>query len=124
MIPAKELRIGNLVYIELPLTPTWKLHYITSQDIVDIESGAILKAGSEVHPIPIIPEVLKWCGFVQINETSWVDEQKRYTFRRENGIVNMYFKGGCSVRLNEPKHLHRLQNLIHELTDKELLITQ
>lgn len=122
MIHARDLRIGNLIYIELGL-PSLNIHEIKAQDIADIANGRITL--NSIEGIPLSEDWLKKCGFTLHDNVGYM--------LRYNGLR-------CALRFvrwepNEPflqvdspfgsttlKYVHELQNWFYALTSQELKI--
>ena len=87
--------------------------------LIDIETGHETKASMhEVEPIPLSPEILEKVGFV--------DNQARKLFYHPLGISIHYgvteYTNLFACQISHLKYLHHLQNLVHALTGKELVI--
>lgn len=117
MIKAYELRPGNIILS--PDTGQWVI--VDLNHIKAIQEGVAVN-GKHYEPIPITAEILEKCG---------ATKARGYTdafYLRTNVGLNL-----LSIRLGHPlkigdswwpeiKHLHRLQNLFFDLTEKELEI--
>lgn len=125
MIKANELRIGNWV---LDSGGKWlRVDYWEYHDKVAMK---MFIEGTEVHPmteyiqnaspIPITPDVLEKCGFVDF-VYHW--ELGNIHLDWSSRIVATGERKGISV-IGSPhiKYLHQLQNLVHALTGEELTV--
>ena len=123
MIQANELRIGNLIYWDIPE----KLNVL--HEVVGIRNGrpqtipiSLGNRIEEYSPIPLTEEILVKCGFEEVykspmHSTYWM-ERLSYYFWYEKG--NQY--ADCKGLQVNCKHLHQLQNLYFALTGEELTI--
>lgn len=120
MIDAKELRIGNLVYLELGF-PSLDIHTIRPEDI-----ASIAKDSKNVLPIPLTTEILLKCGFDTDKITFWIYYSIKgtvsylsltcdYLWLYDNQLSNI-----DKYPRREIRYLHQLQNLFYALTQKEL----
>lgn len=133
-INAQELRIGNWIYIELPMLPIWQMHNVMAQDIADLAKGEMQKRGVKIYPIPLTPELLERCGFVKDGD---FDNHSIDYYR--NGCIHIQFPNyeGWDISyvwrdnvIDEKgmrkqyditlTSLHQLQNLFFALTGEEL----
>jgi hypothetical protein len=132
MISANELRVGNLL--------TWEGQYMFVKDIFQEqiflhnldESVSNFFSYAEVAPIPLSPEILEACGFV--NENAIIGQHSltlgRFTFSayegsnrfsiQEKAPENSLAKGIDNLTI---QYLHQLQNMVYFLTGQELTIT-
>lgn len=116
MIKANELRVGNSIYDRhgnyIYIQNGW--FYIV-QDIKRLE---------DYSPIPLTPEILEKCGFIEKTNREWVIGENPVTqdyvmvVRYSPIIDGFYFLNG-HFKL---KYLHQLQNLYFALTGEELII--
>lgn len=115
MINVKELRIGNLIFLELGL-PGLNVHTIKGQDIADIANGKVTL--TSLTPIPLTPEWLERCGFANepIGSNSYIKEDVKIFNFNDDGIYKMW-----NYKV-EVKNVHQLQNLYFALTGEELTI--
>lgn len=134
MIDAKELRVGNIVYIEMPMLPTWQYHRIKGQDISDIETGAIGKIGViNIHPVPLTPELLKKLGsdtgtyisvwgsiyiHLALDPECILKPQREWTYHIQ--LCDHTNDDITIIDRVDLRHLHQLQNLIYILSGNEL----
>lgn len=132
MVNVRDLRLGNLVAAGLIICEVTSIHLVPQINEAHIRvSGFVDKDPQycfydyQLDPIPLTPEILEACGFVQSNE---FDD----TFRL-NELDIYYRKGYCEWVVDDRgdnegtrprfiKHLHQLQNLFHSLTGQELEI--
>lgn len=113
MIEPRELRIGNLLYIQTGATSLCPIE-ITGLDIYDQFKGFI----PSLQPIPLTEEWLVKFGFEK--KRGWDDSP----FYKKND-VDIYIVSDKSFtnELDVPiKHVHQLQNLYYALTGEELPI--
>lgn len=122
MIDVKELRVGNWIIgcNNIPFQ-------MTAYNFIDHD----LKQSSTMDkscpsPIPLTPDILEKCLFVEINH---IDGYKFYSSKnkKRNEYIppitiyeNRTEVMGYSVA--HCKYLHQLQNLVHALTQTELTI--
>jgi len=123
MINENELRIGN-----------WVLNVDNEQVVVnEIRDEFYLGNGRGLYyhtssGIPLTPEILQACGFKHRGSIYWDIEISDINFQ-----VKLYDDGGYRLTMKRQmvnsinvlgiyKHLHTLQNIIHALTQTELLI--
>ena len=107
---AKELRIGNYVYLELGL-PSLAVHEVKAADFVAIDD-------ERVQPIPLTKEWLEKFGFSTHNYHDGVlifikDKLEFWEQQVEIWLENPEIKA-------EIKYIHQLQNLYFALTGEEL----
>lgn len=139
MINANELRIGNLFYkidrsntvhlpIEIPLKVLEINMFNVSACLAD-ENPAMMKtipviSISDLSPIPLTPEVLEKCRFVQVRGNIFYRffdyNEFRVFIHKETDSVFMHYKGNTVNDSVNNLPLHRLQNIIHALTNEEL----
>lgn len=114
MIKANELRIGNWIrvfggYAKVKLIPS----------------------ELPIEPIPLTPEILEKCGFVEDRGNYWVDLMTHYLelINKLQGWFPVYAQtpelsseAEQRVLLNRIDYLHQLQNLFFALTGTELNI--
>jgi hypothetical protein len=136
MIKANELRIGDWVLINgAPI----KVESVLSDEInlewrgifdddIDVQ-GTDLET---VNPIPLTPEILERCGFVQKKDDFGDDalilelrnsvDSYRLVFyaNSDSKAVSVFHKNALIGTLSY--HLHQLQNLFFALTGEELKI--
>lgn len=78
---------------------------------------------NKLDPILITPELLEKCGFEEIDSEEYINyfyNRFRLTFtKKENALSSLYFVGEELCKL---KGFHHLQNIIYDLTGKELQI--
>ncbi|MBX3253922.1 MAG: hypothetical protein KF862_07240 [Chitinophagaceae bacterium] len=142
MINPKDLRLGNLV------TDGESIIYVEKIEPAGINGATITDHGmisdglgefahfyhtitpESIDPIPITPEMLKKCGFDQVNgcyfdKTLW---NKYNVLRYDNGanvfiLESRNYEQAERVYLpNIIKYIHQLQNAYYILTGKELEI--
>lgn len=128
MIEAKELRIGNLVYLKYKNYPNPIAHPIEAFEIVAIADKKISKIGIEILPIPITETLLSNNGFRNLVDANSKVEYWQRGFN-VNGIScppitiwNGKTDVGRSSIGQHIEHVHQLQNLYFSLTGKELYI--
>lgn len=109
-IQANELRIGNLVKCLFNEGAITELH--ANSATVKLLSGKIdIDVYDHLHPIPLTPELLEKCGFVQDNGAWWtlnIPLPEGYTypggyfhFTYCSNILGIEFYGGRGVSLEE-----------------------
>lgn len=142
MIKASELRIGNIIlYLnELyvvdgikyePNAPSskWRIGFRMVDD--NNQAARILrnaKMENWIEPVPLEPEILEKCGFIQGNDLT--DRNVFYATGRHKGIASVTVSGGImisgagkSMVLDAHiEYLHQLQNLYFALTGDELVV--
>lgn len=132
MIDPKELRIGNLVFIdnysipEIPMVVHTALKEFLH--LKEIGSNLIFSHPcSRAHPIPITHEWLKRMGFIESDKiySYQTSEQFYIDWTIEDGIcLNGIYDDIMSNgdKLGHIKYIHQLQNLYHALTGDELTL--
>lgn len=122
MIPANELRIGNLVNTkDFTFCPVLTIAKSSIRIAIDSVLEDIFCHNEELQPIPITPEILKNCGFNPFFHNFEKSIKINYSVVDNRAYVgNSTSTSGTSV-INI-KYLHQLQNLIHALTGEELTI--
>jgi len=126
----EELRIGNLVQDEhgsvMYVYRLWKggaelASNMDGFDDLDYEDD-------EMFGVPLTEEWLVRAGFDVKENSSWAtgEEQKFKVFSKGNFTYNSiqglwWFFG--KVLPNQPKYVHKLQNIYYELVDQELEFT-
>jgi hypothetical protein len=140
MIPASELRLGNLVnYTYKNVVKQGRVTSITSRRIV-IDHGAVVKANSEnLQPIPITLESLNKYGFQVFSYLiiyRIIEDERFYLYcpsdPQEPG-AGYYYANSILAISNESKplkyisntskplkYIHELQNAFFMLTNHEL----
>ena len=129
MIDAKDLRIGNLIYIDNGEKPIYR-YQITAHDIEEIEGN-----GKDCFEILLTDDFLLNAGFKELNYGWYAKEY--FTDCMESaevmsiqinlttgrcGIGDTDF-GGCNAMTGRViKYVHQLQNLVYFLTGSELEI--
>lgn len=122
----KELRIGNMVWLEISVSPNHDhpLKYIIQpKDFVDIDEGRVM-----ISAIRLTPEILtEWCGFT--HQGNIISLKSPIQPRTDRPTYLFYFADHESIRYHrtlhdhiELKYLHQLQNLYFALTEMELEI--
>lgn len=113
-IKPAELRIGNLVYLELGL-PVLNVHAMKGQDIADYSNGRITIGA--VKPIPISAEWLANFEF-ELFPWGWVKKSSQdFGVRLHVRGFHYDVSGNYPVQLHS---IHQLQNLYFALTCEEL----
>lgn len=138
MVNAKELRIGNLVMYndgerDIPCA-------LDATDIKNISDKYM--CNDEIHsPIPLTPAILEKCGFERYDWDNGLAFGYTLTLPIENwsliyeyyGTGTIYFKIQADGGYGEPgdfdiidkcKHIHQLQNLLFDLTNVELQVSE
>lgn len=120
---AQELRIGNKVIDSSYPTLVSEIEQLHSEYAITSYSDSI--SYEYLQPIPLTPELLEKCGFVDalggyqqkmennhVVIITWYDDTQKRVFLNSNyiGIIHL-------------QYLHELQNLIFALTGTELTIT-
>lgn len=135
MIAANELRIGNWIDAEIgTIKKPKKVNTIingvyTSTPPPSVESYIISYSRSirlsNLFPIPITPEILEKCGFLQHHDDCY--NHVMYIKKVFDGgklLWGVYpneIGGGVVIRKAKPlESLHQLQNLYFALTGEEL----
>jgi len=130
MIKSNELRIGN-----------WVKRNIIFGDTESPEFGKITQVYMDgftvdyhypakwYQPIPLTPEILEKCGFVEqfgefILSNGDPYENGNFLFTIEEDTIQISILNEGSqlqyIFIPKPKHLHQLQNLYYALTGEEL----
>jgi hypothetical protein len=120
MISAKDLRIGNKIYLELGL-PGLNVHEVMPQDIADIANGRITPAS--IEGIRLSEEWLNKCGFDK-GQLKHKDPQFWLEVDVKSGIIEIgdvqqWEHSWIEISV---QYLHQLQNLYYALTGEELTI--
>lgn len=124
MIQARELRIGNLVFIHDEVDSICEIGqanngYCNNNGYFNFDKGAI-------EPIPLTKELLLKCGF-EDTTGGWGGSQGcDYYYKKGNFEIQTYdsdifwhLKGAFEIKI---KYLHQLQNLYFALKNEELTI--
>jgi hypothetical protein len=120
---ASELRIGNLVWIDIGL-PLYNLHYFTAGDFGDLHNKKL--KDEQFMPIPLTEERLVRFGFEKEGE------EDLYTLSNESLSFDLVFDNNkirlgdmsdmCYTTWNTPvSQVHQLQNLYFALTGEEII---
>lgn len=126
MINPNELRIGNWVIHNNPLTDKSVYHQVTAGTFSKLTFHA-----REYEPIPLTPELLEKCGFVKIESGSTpYGDHDAYIIGEESGrliwsagrLLKPIPNGYLRIAQAEIKYLHQLQNIIFDMTGEELEI--
>jgi hypothetical protein len=112
VIKASEIRIGNIIWDDT----RQKIKYVTHRVISDLAGCAEPLAYS---PIPITPEWLERCGFVNEGKNVFVKDRFKIG-APDHGGVNWVFYDDRHLSTPGLEHVHQLQNLYHALTGEEL----
>ena len=137
MIQAKELRIGNKLQKETGEIFT-VLRLDNSNDVLVEEQRGLLTLGYNLFGIPLTPEILEKCGFINSRD-GWYDKEyftdcfdspevmnitvNAITFRCGTcDKSNVESPGMYAMTGKEIQHLHHLQNLYFALCGTELTI--
>jgi hypothetical protein len=128
MIPANELRIGNLV--EEEILGNVRVHEILHNSVwvvckhmnVDrtIEERSCKLILSDIKPIPLTPEILEKAGYV----TKLIGGLPYYKLLKFEFLNGSLIPGGINfMSMDMPcEYVHQLQNLYFALTGNELEI--
>jgi hypothetical protein len=134
---ANELRIGSLIYWNIPEKKN-VIHTVIGikndkPTTVPISLGNSIE---DYQPIPLTPEILEKAGFLKsLVDNDCPQEGYYYSLRLNDGkycdlAILSRDKNGITEACLFPyenwfrfKYLHQLQNLIHALTGEELDIT-
>lgn len=118
MINPKELRIGNYYHYK----PSGLYQTIEPHDFAIIEAE---ERADDIESIPLTPEILEKCGFVD-DDNDWLLEISERTCININFIKERYCLESYDGILNiiPIKSLHQLQNLYFSLTNAELTYTK
>jgi hypothetical protein len=119
MIHANELRVGNKVFYKPWDNKIAQNQIVTISWVSDDSAGhyeqheaSYPHAENEYSPIPLTPEILEKCGFVQTSAATF-----------GNGIIGIYFgEGEYFYYHGKGKYLHQLQNLFWGLCREELQV--
>lgn len=130
MIDPKELRIGNLVFVECN-----SLAVHVPKDVVFAIDKVVPQSCHNYDPIPLTPEWLERLGFEKVANyydldfnggglrfLSDLDECRLFTGSEYSLTVAMDYDT-CEIP-NAPKYIHQLQNLYFALTGQELTIKE
>jgi hypothetical protein len=135
MIDPKELRVGN--WLQYKNTP-FEVEEIVIGGINMYQEGYSVYGFGECDTIPLIPEILEKCGFMDIPfqrgmafinlDSSPYDNRVLEYSKSTNNIYIVCSQGGEGEEINttkmltQVKYLHQLQNLYFALTGSELKI--
>lgn len=129
MITASELRVGNLFQDTDGTYCYYAGSWQRSDGWINRDSANNTYKESEMHPIPLTPEILEKCGFV-VNSGM---HGYKYYYPNEDALWSIRQEGDrmwqvcIIVRYDEiwkfnpiVNYLHQLQNLYYALTGEEL----
>jgi hemerythrin superfamily protein len=121
---AQELRINNWVFIPgidryVKVSAIYKSHF-RCEDSNGVSFDESLRIN--YHPIPLTPEILEKCGFIEKLNRQWSFGENQITHDymitvRYSKIIDGFYYQNAHFRL---RHLHQLQNLYFALTGEEL----
>lgn len=122
---AKDLRIGNWVYVKGSKKTTSVTDLIT--DCSTMANGFLCFGyqGDQVIPIPLTEEILLKCGFIHgrvyfTGDTGWKKSGETFSIQLvDKGEYFSFHSAQFNLRVI---HLHQLQNLYYALTGEELTI--
>lgn len=131
MIKANELRIGNCVNIGYDTTI---LRLMENSCFVNTPFGTLPQLSQrydEVRPIPLTPELLENCGFMDVSDNKNglafrinINNCDEFCYYLEDEYLRWQTQGSGFTRpLKHLKFLHQLQNLYFALTGEELEVT-
>lgn len=125
MINPKELSIGNY-FIDCDSDNARKLKSILIKDNgYNVIIGEDLSHISNLIPVELTKEWLIKFGFKNTQGDQWIKGDIRIAFYRDNTVTLIFIPNSWrDIDRHELKRreVHKLQNLIFELTDKELEI--
>lgn len=139
MIKANDLRRNDLVLF----APSGKRHHtikprpckvleVHEEKVVVEDMGlklSLFYGTEDLQPIPLTPEILDKCGFMEVENDilpywQWMGEDRNVIEWHEDGSILIGKAGECSHGFNTDEHritsLHQLQNLYYALTGEEL----
>lgn len=118
---AEELRIGNLVYWDVPEKQNVP-HGVVGifQNRLQTQPISLGNSMEEYLPIHLSPEWLERLGFEQYNEGFWRIGNSEGWFLTSDGELAK----SLSEFYIRCESVHQLQNLIYSLTGKELELKQ
>lgn len=136
MVKANELRIGNLVYLDLKeqylKTIVELKHYMASVKYIRTDTGEPHQSMVDyerLEPIPLTQEWLLKFGFCRYGNS-----QNKFLSKRVNGLrliirMDMFDSNRFFFVMNQNwiidiKSVHHLQNLFFSLTGKELVFSE
>ena len=113
---AQELRINNWVIDKLYEKP---IQFKSFYGLVNVENKP-----EQFEPIPLTPEILEKCGFVEKLNRQWSFGENPITHDymitvRYSKIIDGFYYQNAHFRL---RHLHQLQNLFYSLCGEELVV--
>lgn len=130
MIDTKQLRIGNVIGRMVCRPPDWNkavaLEFLTPSLAVFLfknEEDVL----STFVPVPITPELLEICGFVDHAGNGWgsrlqLNSTDELAWYKQDNSLKYQTQGSGFSRDFSIKYLHQLQNLFFALTGDELKI--
>lgn len=124
MIAPQDLRIGNWV-----LDEDGKMSSVKSINDRTVGLHTTFYAHSSsyktISPLPLSPEILEKCGFEKQAENTYSLEPDFGCYIAKDGVMFYALIDNESEGhlLTTIKYLHRLQNIVHALTNTELTIT-
>lgn len=128
MIKSNELRLGNLVSINSEEPEFLKIEGIKTYDeksdysMVRLESFDKWTSLNEILPILLTEEWLLRMGGRKINQIDWEISIRGIKFNcRFN--KKWYSSIGGIYLSDKNQYVHQIQNLVHALTNEELIIT-
>lgn len=126
---ANELRIGNWLNDSRPVNEcAKKLFKITDNGYFKVRARDI-EVAELFEPIPLTPELLDKCGFVETKTIYIYDRSKELGHHLGDFSICKYddtqikvWRGGRYLGIIHCEYLHELQNLYFALTKTELEI--
>lgn len=123
MINAQELRIGNKVYGQKDCIFT-VLEIMACGITYDCDHQCAAHAEwDEIKPIPLSPDLLERCGFVEIEDEEDSSGWNRPGMANSGNFIIWNFDGTLALDgySDAPlNYVHQLQNLFYALTGHEL----
>jgi len=123
MMQAKDLRIGNVVYLDHKDFAKGFMYAIKADDLVDFEAKITL-----YEPIPLTEDILIRAGFkYKPPGIGGQDGWSGYGIWYKDDVAFLGFKNGNVLYYNrngdvQYEYLHQLQNLYFALTQTELTL--
>ena len=135
MINANELRIGNLIKRDDHILRVVQIREIAMfrVEFIDktISSNEMFIEHIVAEPILLAEEILLKCGFKKLSEIKYyIEVQTKWgesiyielSLINKNNIEYDIRLNGVTTIISYTKYLHRLQNFIFELTQKDFKI--
>lgn len=127
MIKATELKIGNWIWF---MDEAVLIDAVDSDGCLNIlasinNGGNVSSSCDMADPIPLTPEILEKCGFIESRGSYWIGagEESFIVQNEAGGFRLMVMSYDDYAPYGKPLgYLHQLQNLYFALTGEELTV--